>query len=44
MTTRIVIADDRATVREGFRRILDLQPDLEVLAVAGDGDEGYWSR
>ncbi|MFF3001674.1 response regulator [Kitasatospora sp. NPDC057940] len=39
MTTRIVIADDQATVREGFRHILDLQPDMEVLAVAGDGDE-----
>ncbi|MER8103197.1 response regulator transcription factor [Kitasatospora sp. NPDC094016] len=39
MTTRIVIADDQATVRDGFRHILDLQPDMEVLAVAGDGDE-----
>ncbi|MFE6055425.1 response regulator [Kitasatospora sp. NPDC056446] len=39
MTTRIVVADDQRTVRDGFRHILDLQPDMEVLGAAGDGHE-----
>ncbi|MFI6284570.1 response regulator [Streptomyces sp. NPDC051018] len=39
MTTRIVIADDQRAVREGFRYILDLQPDMDVLGIAGDGRE-----
>ena len=37
MTIRVLIADDQAMVREGLRLILDLQPDLEVVAEAGDG-------
>ena len=38
-TIRILIADDHAFVREGTRRILEQEPDLEVVAEAGDGDE-----
>ena len=37
MTVRVVVADDQSMVREGLRLILDLQPDLEVVAEAGDG-------
>ena len=36
---RILIADDHAVVRVGTRRILEQEPDLEVVAEAGDGEE-----
>ena len=39
MTTRILLADDHALVRRGVRLILDAEPDLEVVAEAGDGAE-----
>lgn len=37
--TRILLADDHALVRRGIRLILDGEPDLEVVAEAGDGAE-----
>ena len=36
---RVLIADDQALVRTGFRVILDAEPDLEVVGEAGDGSE-----
>ena len=36
---RILIADDHETVREGLRMILNAQPDMQVVATAGDGRE-----
>ena len=39
LTTRILLADDHALVRRGLRLILDAQPDLQVVAEAGDGAE-----
>lgn len=36
---RILIADDHAVVREGTRRILEQEPDMEVVGEAGDGEE-----
>ncbi|MFI8998460.1 response regulator [Streptomyces sp. NPDC053542] len=36
---RILLADDHALVRRGVRLILDDEPDLEVVAEAGDGAE-----
>jgi NarL family two-component system response regulator LiaR len=36
---RILIADDHAVVREGTRRILEQEEDLEVVAEAADGRE-----
>jgi DNA-binding NarL/FixJ family response regulator len=39
LTTRILLADDHGLVRRGLRLILDAQPDLEVVAEAGDGAE-----
>src|SRR4030042_4422452 len=38
-TIRILNADDHAFVREGTRRILEQEADLEVVAEAGDGEE-----
>jgi DNA-binding NarL/FixJ family response regulator len=37
--TRVLIADDHAMVRKGLRLILDAEPDLSVVAEAGDGAE-----
>ena len=37
--TRVLIADDQALVRRGFRMILDIEPDLEVVGEAADGVE-----
>jgi DNA-binding NarL/FixJ family response regulator len=39
LKTRILLADDHAVVRQGLRFVLDAQPDLEVVAEAGDGAE-----
>ncbi|HEV7712015.1 MAG TPA: response regulator transcription factor [Asanoa sp.] len=39
MTVRVLIVDDDALVRVGLRTIVDAEPDLEVVAEAGDGAE-----
>ncbi|MGA8219065.1 MAG: response regulator transcription factor [Solirubrobacterales bacterium] len=39
LKTRILLADDHAVVRRGLRLVLDAEPDLEVVAEAGDGAE-----
>jgi DNA-binding NarL/FixJ family response regulator len=39
LKTRILLADDHALVRRGLRLVLDSEPDLEVVAEAGDGAE-----
>ncbi|MFV8128705.1 response regulator [Streptomyces syringium] len=39
MTIRVVVADDQELVRSGFAMILQAQPDIEVVAEAGDGAE-----
>ncbi|MGO9148233.1 MAG: response regulator [Acidimicrobiales bacterium] len=36
---RVLIADDQALVRAGFRMIIETEPDLLVVGEAGDGDE-----
>jgi DNA-binding NarL/FixJ family response regulator len=36
---RVVLADDQALVRAGFRALLDAQDDIEVVGEAGDGRE-----
>jgi DNA-binding NarL/FixJ family response regulator len=36
---RVLLADDQALVRAGFRALLDAQDDVEVVGEAGDGDE-----
>ncbi len=37
--TRILIADDHEVVRSGLRKILESQPNWEVVAEAGDGKD-----
>ncbi|MEV1005230.1 response regulator transcription factor [Nonomuraea sp. NPDC050202] len=37
MTINVVVADDQELVRSGFALILDTQPDMCVVAEAGDG-------
>jgi DNA-binding NarL/FixJ family response regulator len=37
MTVRVVVADDQALVRTGFRMIIDARDDLEVVGEASDG-------
>jgi DNA-binding NarL/FixJ family response regulator len=39
VTIRVVLADDQALVRGGFRALLDAQPDITVVAEAADGDQ-----
>ncbi|MFC8195281.1 response regulator [Streptomyces sp. NPDC060006] len=39
MSIRVVVADDQELVRSGFSMILEAQPDIEVVAEAGDGVE-----
>ncbi|KJY26000.1 MULTISPECIES: response regulator [unclassified Streptomyces] len=36
---RVLLADDQALVRAGFRALLDAQPDIEVAGEAADGAE-----
>jgi DNA-binding NarL/FixJ family response regulator len=39
VSVRVVIADDQALVRGGFRMILDAREDMDVVGEAGDGAE-----
>jgi DNA-binding NarL/FixJ family response regulator len=36
---RVLVADDHPIVREGIRRLLELEKDIAVVAEAGDGQE-----
>ncbi|HWH73311.1 MAG TPA: response regulator transcription factor [Methylibium sp.] len=38
---RIGLADDHAVVRAGYRRLLELEPDIEVAAEYADADAAY---
>ncbi|MFF0076934.1 response regulator [Streptomyces sp. NPDC005494] len=37
---RVVLVDDQPLLRSGFRALLDLEDDIEVVGEAADGDEG----
>lgn len=35
---RVLIVDDQALLREGFRKLLELEPDIEIVDTASDGE------
>ncbi|MGW4031594.1 response regulator [Streptomyces sp. NPDC004838] len=37
---RVLLVDDQPLLRSGFRALLDLEDDMEVVAEAADGEEG----
>ncbi|MGZ8783208.1 MAG: response regulator, partial [Gaiellaceae bacterium] len=39
MSVRVLIVDDQALVRAGFKMILESEPDIEIVGEAGDGAE-----
>jgi DNA-binding NarL/FixJ family response regulator len=39
VTISVVLVDDQSLLRLGFRMVLDTQPDIRVVAEAGDGEE-----
>jgi DNA-binding NarL/FixJ family response regulator len=39
MSVKVLLVDDQALVRAGFRMILDAEPDIEVIGEAADGVE-----
>src|SRR5580700_9078934 len=36
---KVLLVDDHSLVRRGFRRMLEDEPDMEVVGEAGDGEE-----
>ncbi len=36
---RVLIVDDQRLLREGFRKLIEMEPDLRVVGLAGDGEE-----
>ncbi len=43
MTIRVLLVDDQELLRQGFRMILDHEPDIEVVGEAADGGEAIAS-
>lgn len=41
--TRVMLVDDHAIVRSGFRRLLERYPEIEVVAEADSEDQAYQS-
>ncbi len=42
MALRLLLADDQAVVRAGFRTILETEADLSVIGEASDGTQAVW--
>ena len=43
MTVRVLLADDQALVRAGFRKLLEAEADIEVAGEAADGEQAVAS-
>jgi len=43
VTIRLLIVDDQALVRSGLRKLLESEPEFEVVGEAGDGEQAVWS-
>jgi two-component system invasion response regulator UvrY len=41
MGIRVLLVDDHAVVREGYRRLIEKHPGIEVVAEAGDAPSAY---
>ncbi len=41
MTITVILADDHAMFRQGLTPLLDAEPEIELLAQAGDGHEAW---
>jgi DNA-binding NarL/FixJ family response regulator len=39
--TRVVLVDDQTLVRRGIRSLLELTSDIQIVAEAADGEEGF---
>ena len=39
MSIKVLLADDQAMVRAGFRMILEMQDDMQIVGEAADGAE-----
>lgn len=44
MAIQILIADDHVLLRQGIKKVLDLEPDLKVIEEAADGQEALAKR
>ena len=47
MSIRVLLTDDHEVVRAGFARLLEITPDIDVIAEAGSGEEAcleYFNR
>jgi DNA-binding NarL/FixJ family response regulator len=43
MSIRVLLVDDHALARTGFRMVLDTEPDIEVVGEAGTGRQAIYS-
>ncbi len=43
MTLRLLLADDQAMVRAGFRMILDAQDDMDVVGEVENGEQAVYA-
>lgn len=41
MSIRVLLVDDHAVVRQGYRRLIEMHEGIEVVAEAGDAASGY---
>ena len=39
MPIKVLLVDDHAVLRDGYRSLISLEPDMEVVGEASDGEE-----